>query len=174
MYQILKKSLSKNTQIMLYGLSVALLLLVAVVYKSDDKLSTKTKLIEDFNESADLKTFKEFLLNHINSPFINLNYEIQKGDTIQKILKKYKVQNNDINQVIIQYKKYAKSNQLLAGNKINIIIKKNISADNNSIVKFDVPITKSTNIAITRNEENKIISQKIITKLYKKKFFLKI
>ena len=31
------------------------------------------------------------------------------------------------------------------------------------------PITKSTTIAITKNEENKIISKKIITKLYKKK-----
>ena len=57
----------------------------------------------------------------------------------------------------------------MAGNKIDIILEKNSSTNINSIIKFSVPITKSTTIAITKNEENKIISKKIITKLYKKK-----
>jgi len=102
-------------------------------------------------------------------PFINLNYEIKNGDTIQKILKKLKVQNNEIQTVINQYKKYGNPNQLLVGNIINIIIEKNLTTNKNFIVKFSVPITKSTTIAIIRDEDNKITSQKIITKLYKKK-----
>ena len=146
-----------------------LLLLVTVVYKSDEKITKKSGLIQNSTKVADLKTFKEFLLNQIKSPFINLNYEIKKGDTIQKILKKYKVKNNDIQTTINQYKKYGNPNQLLVGNKIDIIIEKNSSKEENSIVKFSVPITKSTTIAIIKNEENKIISKKIITKLYKKK-----
>jgi len=146
-----------------------LLLLVTVVYKSDEKITKKSGLIQNSTKVADLKTFKEFLLNQIKSPFINLNYEIKKGDTIQKILKKYKVKNNDIQTTIKQYKKYGNPNQLLVGNKIDIIIEKNSSKEENSIVKFSVPITKSTTIAIIKNEENKIISKKIITKLYKKK-----
>ena len=32
--------------------------------------------------------------------------------------------------------------------------------DHNSIVKFSVPVGKSTTIAITKNDENKIISRK--------------
>jgi len=146
-----------------------LLLLVTVVYKSDEKITKKSGLIQNSTKVADLKTFKEFLLNQIKSPFINLNYEIKKGDTIQKILKKYKVKNNDIQTTINQYKKYGNPNQLLVGNKIDIIIEKNSSKEENSIVKFSVPITKSTTIVIIKNEENKIISKKIITKLYKKK-----
>jgi len=146
-----------------------LLLLVAVVYKGDEKITKKSGLIQNSTKVADLKTFKEFLLNQIKSPFINLNYEIKKGDTIQKILKKYKVKNNDIQTTINQYKKYGNPNQLLVGNKIDIIIEKNSSKEENSIVKFSVPITKSTTITIIKNEENKIISKKIITKLYKKK-----
>ena len=116
-----------------------------------------------------MKIFKKFLLDQIKSPFINLNYEIKKGDTILKSLKKYKVKNSDIEKVIIQYKKYGKSNLLLVGNKIDIIIKENPSTNKNSIVKFAVPITKSTTISIIKNEDNKIISKKIITKLYNKK-----
>jgi len=155
--------------LMLSALVVASVLLVTVVYKSDKKITKKSELIENFDASTDLKTFKEFLLNKIKSPFTNLNYAIKKGDTIQKILKKYKVQNSEIEKIIIQYKKYGKSTQLLVGNTINIIIKENSSTKNNSIVKFSVPITKSITIEITKNEENKIISKKIITKLYRKK-----
>ena len=169
MYQILKKHWSKSKHLTLYVLCVATVLLVAVVYKSEEKITKKSDLIKTVDASSEFKTFKKFLLDQIKSPFINLNYEIKSGDTIQKILKKYKVNNREIEKVIIEYKKYGKPNQLLVGNQIDIVIKKNASADNNFIVKFSVPISKSSTIAITRNEENKIVSKKIITKLYKKK-----
>ena len=169
MYQVLKKNWDKSKYLILSGIFITLILLLTVVYKSDERIIKKSKSIEISYESPDLKTFKKFLLNQINSPFTNLNYEIKNGDTIQKILKKLKVQNNEIQTVINQYKKYGNPNQLLVGNIINIIIEKNLTTNKNFIVKFSVPITKSTTIAIIRNEDNKIRSQKIITKLYKKK-----
>jgi len=87
----------------------------------------------------------------------------------EKSVEKYKVKNREIQTVISEYKKFGKSNQLALGNKIDIIIEKSLSTNKNTIVKFSVPITKSTTIEITKNEENKIISKKIITKLYRKK-----
>ena len=169
MLQVFRKSWDKTKYLVLSGLIITFLLLVTVVYKSDEKIIKKSESIQSSYESPDLKTFNKFILNLIRSPFINLNYEIKKEDTIQKILKKYKVKNREIQTVIDQYKKYGNPNQLLVGNKIDIIIEKNSSASKNSIVKFSVPVTKSTTISITKNEENKIISKKIITKLYKKK-----
>jgi len=169
MYQDIKKNWGKAKLLILFAITITLLLLLTVVYKSDQKITKKSELIKDFNEESDLKKFKKFLLNQIKSPFINLDYEINKGDTIQKILRKYKVQNSEIQTVINQYKKFGKPNQLLVGQKIDIIIKKEPATKKNSIIKFSVPITKSTTIEITKNEENKIISKKIITKLYKKK-----
>ena len=108
-------------------------------------------------------------VSQIKSPFTNINYEIKSGDSIQKILNKLNVEKNDIQKVINEYKKYSNPNKLFVGNKINITIEENISKKKNAVVKFTLPITKSTTIEITKNEENKIISQKIITKLYKKK-----
>jgi len=169
MYQVLKKNWDKSKYLILSGIFITLLLLLTVVYKSDERIIKKSKSIEISYEIPDLKTFKKFLLNQINSPFTNLNYEIKNGDTIQKILKKLKVQNNEIQTVIDQYKKYGNPNQLLVGNIINIIIEKNLTTNKNFIVKFSVPVTKSTTIGIIRDEDNKITSQKIITKLYKKK-----
>ena len=169
MYQLLKKNWDKSKHLTAFVITITLLLLLTVFYKSDEKVIKKSALIESSIKASDLKSFKKFLLNQIKSPFINLDYQINKGDSIQKILKKYKVQNSQIQTVINQYKKYGNPNTLLVGNKIDIIIEKNSDGIKNSIVKFSVPITKSTTIEITKNEENKIISEKIITKLYKKK-----
>ena len=173
MYETSKRNWDKAKYFILSGFIIILLLLLTVVYKSDEKITTKSKnnkdIYKDIYEVSDLKIFKEFLLNQIKSPFSNINYEIKKGDTIQKILKKYKVQNNEIQTVINQYKKYGNPNQLMVKNKIDIIIEENPSTNKNSILKFSVPVTKSTTIEITKDSENKIISKKIITKLYKKK-----
>jgi len=169
MYQVFKKNWDKSKYLILSVIFITSILLLTVVYKSDEKIIKKSATVAISYENPDLKTFKEFLLNQIKSPFTNLNYEIKKGDTIQKILKKLKVQNNDIQNVIDQYKKYGNPNKLLVGNKIDIIVEKSLSTNKNTIVKFSVPITKSTTIAITKNEDNKIISNKIITKLYKRK-----
>ena len=169
MHQVFKKNWDKSKYLILSTIFITSILLLTVVYKSDEKITKKSSTNAISYENPDLKTFKEFLLNQIKSPFINLNYEIKKGDTIQKILKKLKVKNNDIQNTILQYKKYSNPNQLLVGNKIDIIVEKSLSANKNTLVKFSVPITKSTTIAITKNEDNKIVSNKIITKLYKRK-----
>ena len=166
MYQNLMKNYNIIKYFIAFSLIITILFSLAVVYKSDEKIVKRSQV---FTEVSDLKTFKKFLFNQIKSPFTNLNYEIKKGDTIQKILKKLKIQNNEIQNIITQYKKYGNTNQLLVGNIVDIIIEKKLSTDKNTIVKFSVPITKSTTIAITKDEDNKIISKKIITKLYKRK-----
>ena len=170
MYEILRKNWKKTSYFGLLTLVViTILLLLAVVYKSDKRIVKKSESFKTSSEIPDIKTFKQFLFNQIKSPFSNINYEIKKGDTIQKILKKYKVRNNEIGKIINQYKKYGKSSQLNVGKKIDIILEKNTKTNENSLLKFTIPLTKSTTIEITKNSENQIVSKKIITKLYKKK-----
>ena len=169
MYEIIKKNWDKSKYLLLSLSVITALLLVSVVYKNDQKIDKNSELAKSSVGSSDLKTFKEFLLNRIKSPFINLDYEIQKGDSIQKILKKYRVKDNHIQTVISQYKKYGNPSQLLVGNKIDIIIEESLSSNNNSIIKFSVPVTKSTTISITKDEDGEILAKKIITKLYKRK-----
>ena len=169
MYEILKQSLEKTKYFVLFTFIIIFSLLLTVVFKNDAKI--KNREINVSFQHKDLTSVKEFLLTLIKSPFININYEIKSGDSIQKILKKFKVKNNEIQTVINQYKKYSNPNQLLTGNKIDIIIEENLSKKNYSIAKFAIPITKSTTIEINKNEQGKILSKKIITKLFKKKTF---
>jgi len=168
MYEILKKNWEKNKIAGVFGIVATLLILIALAYKSDNVVSKKSPIIKSIDQSSDIINFKNFLLSQIKSPFTNIDYKIVKGDNIQKILKKHKVKNREIQTVINEYKKFGKSNQLTLGKKIEIIIEK-VAKGGNSIIKFSVPITKSTTIEISKNEENKLIAKKIITKLYKRK-----
>jgi len=120
--------------------------LLTVVYKNDERIEDKVGGTSF--QIKELNVIKEFLLRKINSPFINVDYEIKNGDSIQKILKKFKVQNKVIERVINLYKKYGDPNQLLVGNKIDIVVEKKLS-NNNTVAKFSVPKTKSTTIEIS-------------------------
>ena len=167
MYQILKQKSEKIKYVALFTFIIAFSLLLTVVFKNDEEIKNKETKV--YFQQEDLTSIKEFLLTLIKSPFININYEIKSGDSIQKILKKLKIKNNEIQNVINQYKKYSNPNKLLTGNKIDIIIEENLSEKNYSIAKFAIPITKSTTIEISKDEQGKIASKKIITKLYKKR-----
>ena len=167
MLNLLIKKLQKTRYIALYSFITLALIIFAFYYKGSS-ISNNPKETYVSIEHEDIKNLKKYLLGKIISPFINVNYEIKSGDSIQKILKKFDVKNVDINNVIEQYKKYSKPNNLLTGNKIDIIVEKNPSKKGNSIIKFTIPITKSSTISIVKNDQNNIVSEKIITKLYKK------
>ena len=170
MEQYILKNWDKHKHIILVCVVFLLLaFFMTAVYKSDSKIDKIKDAKLNLLQPSDLTTFKKFVLDQIKSPFINIKYEIKKGDTIQNILKKYSVKNNEIQRVIEHYKKYGNPNQLLVGNVIDVITKKNTSDGKSSIIKFSVPITKSTTIEVKKNDENEIIASKIITKLYKKK-----
>ena len=174
MYEIIKSNWHKTKIIASFGIAITLLILIAVIYKSDNKGTRKPGVFITLDQNSDVINFKKFLLNQIRSPFININYEIAQGDTIQKILKKYKVQNNEIQTTINQYKKYGNPNQLLLGNKIDITIEKNAAANKNSVLKFSVPVTKSTTIEIIKDSENKLYQKKLLPNYTRKKFYPKI
>ena len=167
MYRILNRNKEKTIYFILFAFLITILLLVSVVYKNDEGIKKIETNILSHNQ--ELILVKQFFLNSLKSPFTNINYEIKSGESIQKILQKLKIKNNEIQLVINHFKKYGNPNRLLAGNRIDIVIKKNLSKKDNAIVKFSIPITKSTTIEIIKDEEDKITSKKIITKLYKRK-----
>ena len=166
MFEIVDRNKQKITYFFVISLIGTILLLLALSFKNDDKVLTKTRDLSSINVEID--SIKEFLLSQIQSPFTNINYEIQKGDTIQKILKKYQIDNREIYNIINKYKKYGNPSKLLSGNTINIVIEKKLPENKNSITKFFLPLTNSSSIEITKDEDNNFVSKKIITKLYKK------
>ena len=153
MYQILKKNKEKTKYFISFTLIIFVLLLIAFNFQNDKKVTSDQKNLTFRTEELD--AIKKFLLSKIRSPFINKDYTIKSGDTIQKILKEFKIKNKEIGNIINQYGKYAKPNELFVGNIIELVVKKSKSGKNNSISKFSVPVSKSITIEITKNEEGK-------------------
>jgi len=167
MYNLIKTNWEKTKYFLLTATILAVLVLFAISNKNDEVIKGSTSNIS--YQGPELSLIKDFFLSKIKSPFIVTDYEIKSGDSIQKILKSYKIKNKEIQNIINQYKKYGDPNRLLVGNKIGVIVEKKLPEKNNSIVNFFVPITKSISIEISKDEEGTITSSKIITKLYKRK-----
>ena len=167
MYNLTKTNWEKTKYFLLTAITLAVLVLFAISNKNDEVIKGSTSNIS--YQGPELSLIKDFFLSKIKSPFIVTDYEIKSGDSIQKILKSYKIKNKEIHNIINQYKKYGDPNRLLVGNKIGVIVEKKLPEKNNSIVNFFVPITKSISIEISKDEEGTITSSKIITKLYKRK-----
>ena len=167
MYNLIRANWEKTKYFLLTAVTLAVLVLFATSYKNDEVIKDSTSNIS--YQDPELSLIKDFFLSKIKSPFIVVDYEIKLGDSIQKILKSYKIKNKEIQNIINQYKKYGDPNRLLVGNKIGVIVEKKLPEKNNTIVNFFVPITKSISIEISKDEEGTITSSKIITKLYKRK-----
>ncbi|MBA1337739.1 MAG: Murein DD-endopeptidase MepM and murein hydrolase activator NlpD, containing LysM domain [Pelagibacterales bacterium] len=167
MYQFLNKNIKKTGHFILLTVVTLSLIILTFVFKNDQKVSGNIKVFPF--QSSDIEPIKKFLLKQIKSPFTNINYKIKKGDTIQKILQKLEIRNNEIQAIINQFKKYNNSGKLQEGNQIDIVVEEKTSGKDNLITKFSVPITSSTTIEIYKDDDSKITSKKIITKLFKKK-----
>ena len=168
MYQIILKNLEKRKLVFVFSFILLSLLIFAVLNKNTSSIKNLGNNKISFLKEEELNVIRDFFFKQIKSPFKNIKHEIKKGDSIGKILRNYNVENSQIQEVIDQYKVYGKANQLLVGNVIDLTIEKNITSERNSIIKFFIPVTKSTSIEIKNNEFGKLQSEKIITKLYKK------
>jgi len=168
MFQIIIKNLEKRKLIFLFSFILISSLILTFVYKNTILIKNLDNNKTSFLREEDLNVIKDFLFKQIKSPFKDIKHEIKKGESIGKILRKYNVKNTQIQEVISQYKLYGQTNQLLVGNVIDLTIEKNVTKEKNSIIKFFIPVTKSTSIEIKNNEFGKLQSKKIITKLYKK------
>ena len=84
----------------LFSVTLIFLLLIASYYKNEEVPINKKEII--IYPQSDIKIIRDFFFSKINSPFLYNNYEVKKGDTIEKILKNYKIKNNELQNIINQ------------------------------------------------------------------------
>ena len=169
MYKNLKINLEKGKYFLLFSSLIIAVLFTLILYKNNENLQTEQ--MGSLTQNEEVEKIKKYLFKKINSPFISVNYKVKSGDSIQRILKQFKLQNNEIANIINKYKKYGDPSKLLVGNKMDLVFKKDFSTKRNSIIKLFYPITKSTAVEISKNDNGQIISNKIITRLFKKTVF---
>jgi len=131
-----------------------------------------TKLKENnfnsFLKSNEFNNIKEFIFENLKSPYKKYNYTVENNDTLKKVLEKYNIDKNEINNIASGIIKKKLSN-IYAGTKIQIVTKEGKGTD--KIVSLFYPIDAITSVEIKRNKDEFNIT-KIVLKLKKKKIVL--
>ena len=57
--------------------------------------------IKEITKNNEFFIFKNFLISKISSPYQEIDYIIKNNDTVEKILKKFKIREKDIQNIIV-------------------------------------------------------------------------
>ena len=138
-----------------------------LINKKNKDNTTNFKEIAKTNEFSNLTNF---LISKINSPYEEINYVIKNNDTVEKILKKFKIRNKDISDISIKLKEKKLTN-IYSGRKLSLIIKK-LEDGSNTVVNFVYPINNTTSVEIRKSQNNFDVKENIL-QLYKKEVVIK-
>jgi murein DD-endopeptidase MepM/ murein hydrolase activator NlpD len=112
----------------------------------------------------------KFIFQKVNSPYLSIAHKITKGENLNNIFKSYNIDEKDISKANSKLKKFIKPKKLKMGTILDLVIKKNMSGTIN-LIKLNLPISKSINISLDRDINNKFIAKKKITQLFTKLSF---
>ena len=138
-----------------------------LIHKKNKENISNFKEITENNEFSNLANF---FISKINSPYEEIEYIIKNNDTVEKILKKYKIRDEDIKKISQKLKEKKLAN-IYSGRKLSIIIKK-LEDGSITIVNFLYPINNTTSVEV-RKVQNDFIVKENILQLYKKEVVVK-
>ena len=151
----------------------AILILIIVAFIS--QLFQQDRILENENfeaviKSEDFKNLSDYFISKFNSPYIEIKYNIKNNDSVEKILKKFNVNKEDI-KIISNKLKQKKLTNIYAGRELSLVLKKN-SENINTVVNLLYPVNNTTSIEIRRSQKNFIVRENIL-QLYKKEVVVK-
>ena len=164
--------LMKKLSLLIYPLVLILSFIIyTATYNSiNDKKNKNEKNLEQFFNSKEFTNIKNSFFEDLRSPYIEFSYNIENNDSIGKILKKFKVQDVEVQKVIEGLKKKKLTN-IYAGRRLNIVLKK-LDDGTNSIVNVLYPINNTLSVEIKKIKDTIEIKENIL-KLNKKEVVVK-
>ena len=154
-------------------------LLIAIIFYAifiivsnlvDKKNELESQNFNSIVESEEFSNVSNFFFSKINSPYKEVEYLIQNNDSIQKILKKLKINPADI-QSISNNLKERKLTNIYAGRKLSVVLKKQEDGSN-TIVNLVYPVNNTLSIEV-RKVQNSFNIKENILQLYKKEVVVK-
>ena len=139
----------------------------SIIIKNNDKNRDN---FEEIIKTNEFKNITNFLISKINSPYQEISYTIQNKDTVEKILKKFKIRNEDIGQITKKLREKKLAN-IYSGRKLLLILKR-LDDRTNTLINFVYPINSTTSIEI-RKFKNSFEVKENILQLYKNEIVVK-
>ncbi len=163
---------SKKINLVIYPtiLLISFIVYFATYNSINNQKNENKKNLESFFESNELENLTVSFFENLKSPYKEFNYKIENNDSLAKILRKFRISDNEISE-IIEGLKLKKLTNIYAGRELNIILKK-LDDKTNSIVNILYPINNTLSVEIRKNK-NIIEIKENILKLNKKEVVLK-
>ena len=136
----------------------------------DQKEERNKNNLTDVSKSNDFSNLTRYFISKINSPYEEINYTIKKNDTVEKILKNFNIQSEDIKNISTKLKEKNLSN-IYSGRKLSLIFKK-LTNGSNAVVNLIYPTSNTSSIEIRKAQNNFIVKENIL-QLYKKEVVVK-
>jgi len=172
-FKELAEKLPKNQKgrflIILGSVIFIFIVYVSITYNSKLK-KERLEAINSFLSNNDTILLKNYLLNQIKSPYLEYDYLIKDGDTVETILKKFGIKSDQVDFVVKKIKKMNLAD-IKTGQKISFLLKKNINTKEIEIVSVNYPLSKETFVQIDKKKD-RIEVTKNITRLFKKEIVL--
>ena len=124
----------------------------------------------NFFETEGFVNVKQTFFDNLKSPYLEFNYKIEMNDSIGKILRKFKINEDEISKITNGLRERELTN-IYAGRELNIVINKK-EGQQNSIVNILYPINNTLSVEIRKHKGIIEINENII-KLNRKEVVLK-
>ena len=158
----IKKKLRKNTEITALGLLLLITILSTTYYNYNKK-----KVYDNYKNIINnvyLKKTINHIFDNLEPRFKKISHKIKDGETFDKILEFYAVNQSEISNIKKKLSKKINLNKLNTNQKIQLTI----DQSNNLVQQFIFQISNTEKIYLTKNQKNDEFSQKILlTKLKK-------
>ena len=127
--------------------SVVFFISLNLINKKNKENISNFKEITENNEFSNLANF---FISKINSPYEEVEYVIKNNDTVEKILKKYEIRDEDIKKISLKLKE-KKLASIYSGRKLSIVLKK-LEDGSKTIVNFLYPINNTTSVEVRKSK----------------------
>tara|TARA_B100000886_G_scaffold31145_1_gene19510 strand:+ start:252 stop:1598 length:1347 start_codon:yes stop_codon:yes gene_type:complete len=136
----------------------------------EEKNSLNNRNFKKTTSSNEFKNLSNFFLSKINSPYKEKKYIIRNNDTIEKILKKFKVKSDEI-QLISSKLKQKKLSNIYSGRELYLLLK-NQDNEKVTVINLLFPINNTTSVEVRKIKDDFIIKENVL-RLYKKEIVVK-
>ena len=130
----------------------------------------KKNNIKTIAASNEFSKFTNFVISKLNSPYSEIKYLIKSNDSIEKILKKYQIKSEDINEISTKLKRKKLSN-IYSGRELSMVLKK-LDNETITVVNLNFPITNTSSVEVRKLQDTFTVKENIL-KLYKKEIVVK-
>ena len=156
--------LRKNLEIFLLIFLLIISVFITQLYNTNEK-----KIEKDYLEILRNSYFKKsinYFFSNLKPKYENIEYKIEYGDTLVKILNNLSVDEKDVNKVVTLLKK-TKTKNLIQNQVLKITLENN--GNLKGISSILIPVSKSRKLEIYKSlENNTFVKKEIITNLEKK------